>query len=104
MSIRKTTHTAADATALAIGKGIVAIAPHTAYTNANVPQPILTVFSLVTLPVTVPNENETPSKKLTSAPNVIDPSCKLEPIPILELTYAFNPYQSLIFNPTPLTT
>ena len=32
---------------------------------------------------------------------VIFPSCILEPIPILELTYAFNPYQSLIFNPTP---
>ena len=64
---------------------------HAAYANANVPQPILTVVSLVTLPVTVPNENETPSKILTSAPYVIDHSCKLEPIPILELTYAFNP-------------
>ena len=91
MSIRTTTHTAAAATALAIGTGVAAIAPHAAYANANVPQPILTVVSLVTLPVTVPSEDETPSKTLTSAPNVIDPRCILEPIPILELTYAFNP-------------
>ena len=61
MSIRTTTHTATPATALANGTGVAAIAPHAAYANANVLQPILTVVSLVTLPVTVPNENETPS-------------------------------------------
>lgn len=102
MSIRTTTHTATAATALAIGTGVAAIAPHAAYANANVPQPILTDVSLVTLPVTVPKENETPSKTLISAPYVIDPSYMLEPIPILELIYAFSPYQSLIFNPTPI--
>lgn len=62
MSIRTTTHAVTAATALANGTGVAAIAPHAAYAKANVPQPILTVVSLVTLPVTVPNENETPPK------------------------------------------
>ena len=37
MSNRTTTHTAAAVTALAIGTGVAAIAPHAAYANANVP-------------------------------------------------------------------
>ncbi len=45
---------------------MAAIPAHVAYAKANVPQPMLTVVSLVTFSDTEPNEKGIPLKKLIS--------------------------------------